>query len=214
MPCAMSSTRRRMKARIRISPSSASVWTSATSRSWSTSMTSPGALAPIRTITRRPDSMLDFAREHSGPDRGDQDLSFVRIRGANDLELPACDDEEGNVAVARLDEHLAGLDVAGPPERGHPSDLRRRERRKHLLESLRGKPGNGGGPGCVGHRSVSGAENTPRFADLRGKFHIAAREGELESAGPKNERHGRHLGGVPIRAIERDRRRSPHRASS
>ena len=57
-PCAIRSTRRRMKAFSTISPSSASVWMSVRSRSCATSTTSTGALAPIRTITRRPDSML------------------------------------------------------------------------------------------------------------------------------------------------------------
>jgi hypothetical protein len=67
MPCATSSTRRRMKARMRISPSSASVCTSACTLSRFISITSAGSPARIRNSERRPDSMLTSPLNWPGP---------------------------------------------------------------------------------------------------------------------------------------------------
>ena len=57
-PWAMSSTRRRMKARMMISPSSLSVCTSVSRFSRESSMTSPGSMTRMRTSARRPESMV------------------------------------------------------------------------------------------------------------------------------------------------------------
>ena len=67
MPCAINSTLRRMKARIRISLSSLSACTSASICSRLSSISSPGWLARMRTSDRRPDIMLTSPVNWPGP---------------------------------------------------------------------------------------------------------------------------------------------------
>ena len=99
-PLLISSTRRKMKARIRISLSSASVWTSATI-SVAIQHHDLAVLARARSkqgaATR---DHVDFAAELTGA--VDRDQRLLAVGNADDLDGPGDDDEERHDPIARL----------------------------------------------------------------------------------------------------------------
>ena len=116
---------------MRISLSSLSVCTSA-SRLLAIELDHlAGSIARARTSARRPESMFTSPVNSPGP----WTVTTVVHRAGrpDDLHAARRDDEERHGRLADLEEDLAGPDRAPSSVPGHAGDLRRRERREHLL---------------------------------------------------------------------------------
>ena len=77
-----------------------------------------------------PGDHVGFAGELAG--QVNDDCGSDSVRAPDDLDLSFSDDEKRDVPVARFDQHVAGLGC-------NARDLRRRQRRKHLIGA--GQPG-------------------------------------------------------------------------
>ena len=86
-----------------------------------------------RTSLRRPESMV--TSPVNCPGRWTATSVSVAPDGRTMLDLTCRDDEERHDLIPRLDEHLARLDLAHVSVRRDARDLRRRQRRKHLVDT-------------------------------------------------------------------------------
>lgn len=84
-----------------------------------------------------PGDHVGFAGELAG--QVNDDCGSDSVRAPDDLDLSFSDDEKRDVPVARVDQHVASLGRAGAAVRRNARDLRRRQRRKHLIGA--GQPG-------------------------------------------------------------------------
>ena len=111
----------RMKARMRISPSSASVCTSASRCARVSSIASPARDAIDRVSERRPESMLTSPVNCPGPTIAIRPLAAP---GRTISISPFRHDEERDHRSAGFAQHLAGFHAAPGPTLGETRDLR------------------------------------------------------------------------------------------
>ena len=129
IPVLMISMRRRMKARIRMSLSSASVWTSAESCARSSFNTSPDSRTQDRKNARRPGNHVDLAGELTGSVNGDDRVASRRE--SHDFNLAGLDDVERRGLLTDLDEDLSLPNRADDTMGLDSGDLRGCQRREH-----------------------------------------------------------------------------------
>ena len=127
---AISSTRRRMNARIRISLNSASVCTRASICSRLSSIASPGSLTRTRKIELRP---VTTAHSPENWLRACVAISVSPGSGRTTCRLAARDDKQRDTLVAGVVQHFTERRWAAAPVGRHSADLRRRQRRKRVL---------------------------------------------------------------------------------
>ena len=109
----ISSTRRRMKARIRIAPISASICTSAETSARSSCTTSPASRDANLKQRTSPGNHVRFARELPWAVARDQMLAVAVT--LNDVQLTADDDKTRHIRIACLDKDFAAFNPAATP---------------------------------------------------------------------------------------------------
>src|SRR6266852_3486608 len=124
-PVAISSARRRMNARIKMSLNSASTWTIRRSASSVISSSSPASATRMLTTCELP-----FAE---GRDR-----QLSTVHRLEDCELAGDDDKAGGRHRALFDDDLSAIDSAPPADCLKPRNLRCGQSRKHLCRDIPG----------------------------------------------------------------------------
>ena len=126
--------RRRMKARMKISLSSASVWTTSRRFSSSIARTAPPSRTRMRVKPATPRSVLISPAKSPGTSTSQQLLAAHS--GKDDLETAGQDHQKVVVTLARLDQHFAGARIGTLTMRFEARELQRRELGKYLLSAL------------------------------------------------------------------------------
>ena len=134
-PLSIKATRRRIRARMILSPSSASAINSARRFAVGTRSVSTSLVATASTSEGRPDSCPTSARKSPGPSSTIGAMCSQPV-AAPDRRAARDEDEHAGRDLAGLEQHVASGIAPDFAEAAHALDLRRAELRQHLLATL------------------------------------------------------------------------------